>query len=246
VDVVESTVNSLLVQCVSGESLTVFPDFIATGGFHVKPVASRDILLSRLFAGRLLECHYEAHGESQAVQLHHASNRHGRFLVVQVSEGQAMAVRLDALAAYRFGDGGRFSVSRKFVLPVRWFTRTVIAVVAHGPADLIFYGEDLASIEPRDHQQCFADRLVAFDAHVPFRIQGLRPEGHAGACFDALSTVVDVIFCQPTPLVRRTVVQGQRAGSKVGKAASLIFGGLILGSFIERFLFSQWLWSWIS
>lgn len=242
--IVEAGQNSLVLQCVAGEHLTVFTEFVATGGFHVRPVASRDLLVSRWLAGRLLECRYEAPTDIR-VQLH-GLNTNGRFLNIHVAEGQSMFIRLSALAAYQIGPKGRLFVSRRFLSPVRWFTRTAIATIVSGPAELIFYGPDLVGGETRDRQQCHAHRLVAFDACVPFRIQGLSPEGYAGACVDALSSLVDVTFCQPTLLVRRTAVEGHHVGSRLPRAARLIFGCLILGSLIEHLIFSRWLWSWIS
>jgi hypothetical protein len=243
-NIVESDQNSLKLQCVAGEHLTVFPEFVATGGFHVRPVASRDLFVSRWLAGRLMECRYEAPTEIR-VQLH-GPNPHGRFLNVHVADGQSIFIRLAALAAYQVGPKGRLFISRSFLSPGRWFTRTAIAVIVSGPADLIFYGPDLVGAESRDEQQCFAHRLVAFDACVPFRIRGLSPEGHAGTFVDALSSLVDVTFCQPTLLVRRTAVEGHHVGSRLAKAARLVFGCLILGSLIEHIIFSRWLWSWIS
>jgi hypothetical protein len=243
--IVESDHNSLLVECAAGDHLTVFPEFVATGGFQVKPVASRDLLISRFLAGRLMECRFDAPAEKRGIQLH-GPDSHGRFIVVHVPDGQAMFIRLESLAAYRLGSQAGFSVSRKLVSPVRWFCGTAFAVIANGPADLIFYGPDLVYTESHDQQQCFAHRLVAFDARTPFRIQGLRPEGHAGTCFDALSSVVDVSFLHSTPLVRRTTVEGKHVGTRLRKAARLVFGSLICGSILEHLLFSRWLWSWIS
>jgi hypothetical protein len=240
-----SEANSLKVVLSPEERLNVFPMFAACGGYDPRPIA-RSVFLSRWFAGKITEYCYQAGPQPMAVQLH-GPDAHGRFHVMPVAEGHAVVVRLKELAGYRLGGGNaRLASCRQLFSPVRWYTRTAFAVVVHGPAELVFYGPGLQYSESREHQECFASRLVAFDARTPFRIRGLRPTGSAGSVFDALSTVVDVSFLGATPLVWRTTADDAQSGNRTRRTMHLILGSLIGGSFLEHLLFSRWLWSWVS
>lgn len=244
-DIIQSDSNSLLIKLHEGEHVVVFPSFIASGDFRVHAVMFSGLAISRLLAGRLMECHFIAKGGERTVQLHDENEPHGKFLVLRVAEGQKMLIRLPSLAAYRLGHGGRFVSARRLWSPVRWFTGTAFAVVAVGPVDLVLYGADLVLTSSQEHLTCFANRLVAFDASTPFRIRSLRPEGHVGTWFDALSSIVEVEFQKATPLVRRTTGDGKQIGARVRQAVSLVFGAFIFGSLLEHLFFSAWLWSWL-
>jgi hypothetical protein len=240
--IAENDQNSLRVELPAGDSLTVFPAFYAESGF--RPTAAKDLWLSRVLAGRVLECQYAAVGEKRSLQLH-GPDPHGHFHVVHVPRDGNLFVRLDAMAGYQFSPGGSFLKAHGLLSLARWFSGTAFAVVAQGPCNLIFYGPDLVYSEMQERPRCFTRRLVAFDARVPFRVRGLRPEGSVGTIFDALSSVVEATFQRDTPLVRRTAVETGRAHGNVWKAVQLVSGGLIIGPLLEHLLVSRWLWSWI-
>lgn len=242
--VIQSDHNSLLVNLAGDDHLTVFPPFIGSGQFVVKPIASGDLLPARVLSGRLMECHFATTGDERTVQLH-GLEANGRFLVVRVDEGEKMFLRFPALAAYRLGPGGRFASARKLTSPVRWYTGTAFAIVAVGPVDLVLYGTNLVSTESRERLTCFAHHLVAFDARTTFHIRGLRPEGHVGTWLDALSNVVEVAFEGATPVVRRTTGDGSGVGVRIRQVVSMVFGTFIGGSIFEHLLVSPWLWSLI-
>lgn len=245
-DIIQSENNLLLIRLHAGEDVVVFRSFIASGDFRVHAVMSSGLAISRWLAGRLMECHFAAKGGERTVQLYvDKPYRHGKFLVHPVAEGQKQLIRLPALAAYRLGKGGRFVSARKLWSPVRWFTGTAFAVVAVGPVDLVLYGANLVLKNSQEHPACFANHLVAFDALTPFRIHSLRPEGHVGTWFDALSSIVDVEFQKATPLIQGTTGDGRQIGTRVRQAVSLVFGTFICGSLLEHLFFSSWLWSWL-
>ena len=241
--ILESEKNSLQVELAPSEELIVFPSFCAESRFRY--TLARDLLVPRMLAGRWAECRYTAGNETRSVQLH-GPETHGHFHLLRIPKGRSMFIRMGSLAAYRFSEGGRFLTARGLLSPARWFSVTAFAVVAQGPAEIVLYGDDLVVSEMLERPRCFADRMVAFDAHVPFRVRGLRQEGTAGSILDALSSVVEASFQRATTLGRRTTIDGGRPPSLVWKALRLVLGGLILGSVVERLIFSRWLWSWIS
>jgi len=225
------------------ETLRFDYKYLQTPDFDMHVMPSRQAFVPRLLAGKLWEGHCTAAEESVRVRLGGDSPT-GGFSTIHVATGKTFLVRLRHLAAYSFDRGGGFVSAAKLWDPVRWMTGLTFALLARGPAVLVFYGAGVESHEAAAGEHCFADQLIGFEGASSFRVSALKPIGAGGDVINAFSQTIDIEFCDATQLVRSTVRATARA-NWAKRVAYLLFIVILGGWVFEKCVLEDWIWSWI-
>ncbi len=189
-----------------------------------------DAFFARLFAGRLFDPYVRPTAKQCRVDLVGMDPK-GTFVACDVASHQAFFVRLPSLAAYRFGEGGRFGASWKPWDVARWMTGMVSAVVVHGPASIVLYGTDLAEAVATEEYDCRSDLVAAFDANAEFSL-GAEMDGGSGRLAPIMTTTSGNVYMCFEPGTR--VVQATGAPSHRGRLAQAprIIVGVLLGAYL--------------
>jgi len=202
-----------------------------------------DAFVARLLAGRLFDPYVRSTSEPRRVDLVGMDPK-GSFVACDVEGSESFVVRLGSLAAYRFGQGGRFGVSWRPWDPARWVTGMVSAVVVCGPASIILYGTELAEAVATEEYDCRSDLVAAFDANAEFSL-GAEKDGGVGWLAPIMTSTSGNVYMCFEPGTR--VVQSAGAPARRGRLAKAhrIIIGVLLGAYllepycIEPFL--RWL-----
>lgn len=225
------------------ETLHFAYEFLQTPDFDMHVTPSRQAFVPRLLAGKLWEGHCTAADEPISVRLGGDSPT-GGFNTVHVAAGKTFLVRLRHLAAYSFDKGGGFVSASKLLDPVRWMTGLTFALLARGPATLVFYGAGIECHNASKGEHCFADQLIGFDGSSRFLASALRPIGAGGDVINAFSQTIDIEFSDATQVVRSTV-RGKARASWAKRVAYLLFVVVLGGWAIEKCVLEDWIWSWM-
>jgi hypothetical protein len=123
-------------------------------------------------------------------------------------------------------------------------TGLTFALMARGPATLVFYGAGVERHDAAAGEHCFADQLIGFEGTSHFRVSALRPIGAGGDVINAFSQTIDVEFRDATQVVRSTVrTKSQCRWAK--RVAYLLFVVVLGGWVLEKCFLEDWIWSWI-
>ena len=238
--------NECVLVLSAGETVHFGHHFLRHSGFAIPLVPShRGALLARLLAGKLWECSHTAGLSEERVRIGgNDAHGHGRFKALDVPSGELLFVRLGRVAAYTVSQGGGYVSSRGLLDPIRWLTGTTFAVLLRGPCTVVFYGVGLDVYEGPSNEECFADQILAFDARVPFQVQGLQPLGAGGGVMNAFSNTVVMCFLQKTPLAKTTVRAAFRS-NRFSQFFRLIAMGVFGGWLLEKVFFEDYIWSWM-
>lgn len=226
------------------ETLHFAYEFLQTPEFDLHVTPSRQAFMPRLLAGKLWEGHCMATDSPVRVRLGGDSPT-GSFCTVRVEPGKTFLVRLRHLAAYSFEQGGGFVSATRLLDPARWLTGMTFALLARGPATLVFYGAGLESHVADAGGHCFADQLIGFEGASRFRISALRPVGIGGDVINAFSQTINVEFCDATQVVRSTV-RALPGTNWARRVAYLLFVVILGGWLFEKFVLEDWIWSWMT
>jgi hypothetical protein len=225
------------------ETLHFAYEYLQTPDFDMHVTPSREAFVPRLLAGKLWEGHCAATSEPVRVRLGGDAPT-GTFSTIRVDPGKTFLVRLRHVAAYHFEQGGGFVSATRLWDPVRWMTGLTFALLARGPAVLVFYGAGVENHEAAAGEHCFADQLIGFEGASRFRIGALKPIGAGGDVINALSQTIDVEFCDQTQLVRSTV-RTTAGGNWAKRVAYLLFTVGLGGWVFEKCVLEDWIWSWM-
>lgn len=225
------------------ETLHFAFEYLQTPDFDMHVTPSLEAFVPRLLAGKLWEGHCAATDEAVRVRLGGDSPA-GAFSTIRVDPGKTFLVRLRHLAAYSFEQDGGFVSATSLWDPVRWMTGLTFALLARGPAVLVFYGVGVENHKTAEGEHCFADQLIGFEGASHFRVSALKPIGAGGDVINAFSQTIDVEFCDETHVVRSTVRATTRAnwGERV---VYLLFVVILGGWVFEKCVLEDWIWSWM-
>lgn len=236
--------NRLDVLVEPNETLHFAYEYLQTPEFDMPVTPSLDAFIPRLIAGKLWQGHCAATDTPVSVRLG-GENAAWAFCTIRVDAGKTFLVKLRHLAAYSFERGGGFVSATRLWDPVRWLTGTTFALLAHGPAVLVFYGAGLENHVAAAGEHCFADQLIGFEGANRFQISSLKPIGIGGDLINAFSRTIVVQFDDSTRVVRSTVRRLNR-NSWANRVAYLLFVVILGGWLFEKLVLEDWIWSWMS
>ena len=236
------TPNEAVVEVPAGTRVYLAKEFLRSSKF------SRDFIpkyngafLQRLVSGRLWDLHIDGSNENDILRLS-GSDPYGRFEFLEIKKGHFFFIRLQNLAAYSFGKGGRFRRTISLFDPVRWITKTAFGVVVEGPAILLFYGAGIAHKSMGEEDYVFSDQLIGFDAGKKFQVKSLNPDKKS--FFAVLMNAISASVCMEFPRGTNSIIRTVRSESisRLSLIPRLIFWGILVAYLIEKLVLK---WTYI-